>query len=137
MTREERIQALFQDRDAAKDIFVEDVDQTLANLAAHGIEMNVEELSELTSGILAGLGVEEGEELSENALEDVAGGGIVSATALLIGLKHVGKAVTGGFTAGRQDKKNKTDNSVKYVESAKTPIGKGWRAIGVAIGYYL
>ncbi len=135
MTKEEKIQALFEDKEAIKEIFVEDVDQTLANLAAHGIEMSEEELGELTAGLVEGMGISD-DELSEDALEDVAGGGI-GKSILKKCLKDVANAVSGGFTRGRADKQNKSASGIAYVESAKTPIGKGWRGIGYTIGYYL
>lgn len=132
MTREEKIQALFEDENAAKEVFVEDADQTLANLAARGIEMNKEELEEMCSGIMAGM-KSTADELSEDALEGVAGGG------LLVGLavKDVASALKGGISKGKQDKRNKSIKGMSYVEEANTPIGKGWRAIGYTIGWYL
>ncbi len=130
MTREEKVQALFQDENAVKEVFVEDADQTLANLAARGIEMSKEELGDLVSGFLEGAGIHESE-LSEDALEDVAGG--FSLTDINKSLKKVGDA----FKLGRQDKKNKTANGIKFVESAKTIEGKGWRGIGYTLGYFL
>ena len=133
---EEKLQALFQDEDAVKEVFVEDVDQTLANLAARGIEMNEQELGELTSGILSGMGIAESDELSEEELENVAGGGL-GKTIIKKCLSDVAKAVSGGFSKGRADKKSNSISGFGYVESANTAVGKGYRAIGYALGRLL
>ena len=135
MTREEKLMALMQDEEARKEVFVEDVDQTLANLAARDIELTKDELGELCSGMLAGMDSTEGE-LSEKTLENVAGGGWGT---ILIGVavKDVASALKGGVSAGRKDKKGKTIKNMSYVDEANTFIGKGWRGIGYTLGWYL
>lgn len=134
MTREEKVKELLQNEENAREIFVEDADQTLANLAAHGVEMNKEELGELASGILCGMGKEE--ELSEGELENVAGG-FAAKKLLDAALKDVVKAVGVGYIKGRKDKKSKSLKGMAYVDSANTIVGKGWRSIGYTIGWYL
>ena len=133
MTREEKLTELLKNDEVAKEIFVEDVDQTLANLAAHGVEMNQEELGELCVGMLDGMGIAE-DELSEEKLEDVAGGFSLSSTLIGMALKDVGNALKGGISAGKSDKKKKSNKGMGYVEEANTVVGKGWRAIGYTIG---
>ena len=132
MTNFEKLQALAQNEDAFKAVFTEDANETLANLAAHGIEMSKAELEELSVGLLEGMGLTEPNgELSETELEDVAGGGMVSNVCK--SLSKVGKA----FSLGRQDTKNRSCSGISYVESAKTIEGKGWRGIGYTLGYVL
>lgn len=118
MTREEKLTALLMDEEARKELFVEDADQTLANFAAHGMELSREELADLSAGILNGMEPPEGE-LSESDLEDVAGGIFVD-TGMLIGLR---------------DGIKNTDKGVQYVESSHTMTVKGLRAIGYCVGY--
>lgn len=134
MTKEEKVLTLLQDEETLKEIFVEDEEQTLANFAAHGVEMNSEELNELCSGVLAGMRAEEKEdELSEDSLENVAGGSFVIGWVL----KDVYTAIKGGVSKGRKDKKNKSTKGMSYIEEANTFVGKGFRAIGYTIGWYL
>ena len=134
MTREEKLMELLKDEEVRAEIFAEDADQTLANLAAHGVEMTHEELNELGAGMMEGLGINESEEaLSEEALENVAGGGIIAGWMW----KDVYTAVKGGYSRGRKDKKNKSIKGMSYVDEANTIVGKGWRGIGYTIGWYL
>ena len=76
---EKKVEALLQNEDEINTIFVGEPDQILANFAARGIEMSKEELGELSAGLVAGMGLPEDGELSENDLENVAGGGIGTA----------------------------------------------------------
>ncbi len=131
MTAKEKLAELLKDEEAFKALFVDDPDQTLANLAAQGIELSKEELGELASGMLEGIGLPE-EELSEDALENVAGGGI--------SLGNINKSVHGIVTAfkkGKSDKKNKSVKGMSYIEETKSFEGKGWRAIGYTVGWLL
>ncbi len=73
---QKRLEELFEDQDAIREVFVEDTEQTLANLAARGIDMSREELAAFSEGIVKGMGLDEEGELSETALEKVAGGRI-------------------------------------------------------------
>lgn len=70
----EKLEQLLSNPEEAERVFVSDVEQTLANLAAHGIEMTAEDLAELSYGILDSVTSAEDGELSEEALENVAGG---------------------------------------------------------------
>ncbi len=134
MTREEKLMELLKDDAVRTEIFAEDADQTLANLAAHGVEMTSEELSELGAGILGGMDKNGAKgELSEDALENVAGGGIITGWMW----KDVYNAVKGGYKNGRSDKRSGSLNGMSYVNGANTIVGKGWRAIGYTIGWYL
>lgn len=130
--QEENVLELLQNEEIVKEIFVEDADQTLTNLAKHGVKMSKEELCELTTGILAGIGNED--ELTESALEDVAGG-VRASKVLDSALKDVVKAISVSSMKGRKDKKKKSISGMSYVESANTVVGKGWRAIGYSIGW--
>ncbi len=71
---QKKLEALFEDPDTVREVFVEDAEQTLANLAARGIDMSREELAVFAEGVVKGLGLDEEGELSEDALENVAGG---------------------------------------------------------------
>ena len=72
---EMKLGALLENAEELKAVFVDDAEQTLANLAARGIEITREEMEDLREGIKEGLGSElEGGELSEKDLENVAGG---------------------------------------------------------------
>lgn len=135
ITREEKLIMLLQDENEFKTLFVEDADQTLVNLAARGVEMNKEELGELCAGMLDGMGHNE-DELFEEAMETVAGG-FSPLKVLDACLRDVVKAVSGGAMKGRSDKKNKSLKGMSYVEGANTIVGKGARAIGYTIGWYL
>lgn len=106
---EKKLNALLQDQEKMNAVFVKDPDQTRANLADYGIEINCEELGELCVGILEGMGipVEDGE-LSESDLETVAGGfGPVTlvaccTAAILLG----GYAFFKGYSNGMRDATN-------------------------------
>ena len=135
MTREEKLMELLENEAVRAEIFTEDADQTLANLAAHGVEMNKEELAELCVGMLDGIG-SASDELSEEAMENVAGG-FSPLKVLDACLRDVVKAVSGGAMKGRSDKKNKSLKGMAYVDGANTIVGKGWRGIGYTIGWYL
>ena len=70
-----KLEALLSNPEEMESVFVEDVQQTLDNLAARGIEMTREELAELAVGVTEGsLGASTDGELSVEALENVAGG---------------------------------------------------------------
>ena len=69
-----KLEQLLNDPAEVEQVFVSDSKQTLANLAARGIEMTQEELEELAYGILDGSLPSENGELTEDALENVAGG---------------------------------------------------------------
>lgn len=74
----EKLIALMNDDNLAKDIFSDDVDKTLENLSANGIELSKEEFTGFVDGMLSeGKAVPNDEELSKNDLEDVAGGGSI------------------------------------------------------------
>lgn len=131
MTREEKIRELLANEELAKEIFVGDADQVLANLAAHGVELSKEELGELCEGFIEGVGAGAGDELDEEALEDVAGG---------FGIGDINRSVQKvikAYKKGKSDKKNKTTKGMSYIEEAHTIEGKGWRAIGYTLGWYL
>ena len=82
----EKLEALLADEEKAEKVFVEDVQQTLQNLADLGIDLSEKELADLAAGVIAGTEAsgEEGE-LSESDLENVAGGGSIM---FLIGHHH-------------------------------------------------
>ena len=70
-----QLEKLLNDQDAVANIFVEDVDSTLANLAERGIVLTKDELAELAVGIREGvMNLPSDGELSEEMLESVAGG---------------------------------------------------------------
>ena len=75
MENYEKLEALLNDDAEREAVFVESVDETLANLAARGIQITKDEFVELVAGVLDGgeKAVAEGE-LSEGDLENVAGG---------------------------------------------------------------
>ena len=69
------LEEILSNPQAREAVFVSDPKQTLANLADRGIEMTQEELLELFSGLCDGSEALPAEgELSEDALESVAGG---------------------------------------------------------------
>ncbi len=71
-----KLEALLADEEKMEKVFVEDVAQTLKNLAAEGIDMSEDELAQLANGVMAGLEAPAAnDELNEEALENVAGGG--------------------------------------------------------------
>ena len=75
MENYEKLEALLNDDAEREAVFVESVDETLANLAARGIQITKEEFAELVAGVLDGgeKAIADGE-LSEGDLENVAGG---------------------------------------------------------------
>ena len=73
--RNAKLEALLADDEKAEAVFVEDVQQTLKNLADQGIFMTESELAQLARGIMSGMAeTDANDELSEDALDDVAGG---------------------------------------------------------------
>lgn len=74
----EKLIALMNDDNRAKDIFSDDIDKTLEMLSANGIELSRDEFTGFVEGMLSeGKAVADGKELSETDLEDVAGGGSI------------------------------------------------------------
>lgn len=70
-----QLEKLLNNQDAVANIFVEDVDSTLANLSERGIVLTKDELAELAVGIREGvMNFASDGELSEENLESVAGG---------------------------------------------------------------
>ena len=117
-----KLENLCKDPDLMAEIVGNDVDETLANLAKHGIEMTKEEYTEFATGIVSGdKGHEEGE-LDEEALSFVAGGA-----------KKTKKKVNLGFFNGLFDAAD--DNIFGTAKGAKKsgPL----YAIGYSIGYGL
>lgn len=94
---EKKLEALLQNEDEINTIFDGEPEQILANFAARGIEMSMEELGELSVGLLDGMQPSREGELSENELEDVAGGVIIVTAMVRIGVAF------GQFTVGLKD----------------------------------
>ena len=78
--REVKLQEIMQDQAVLSSVFVPDMKQTLANLAAYDIVMTEQELSDFLGGIREGTeqieaeAFNDGAELSEDELKAVAGG---------------------------------------------------------------
>lgn len=94
---EKKLEALLQNEDEISAIYDGEPDQILANFAARGIEMSMEELGELSFGLLDGARSPREDELSENELENVAGG------INMAGVMACAGVVFGQFTLGVQD----------------------------------
>lgn len=62
---------LINDETKAKEILSESIEETRENLKKHGLDFSVEELKEMSQGVALGV---QGDELSAEALDDVAGG---------------------------------------------------------------
>lgn len=94
---EKKLEALLQNEDEISAIYDGEPEQILANFAARGIEMSMEELGELSVGLLDGMQPSREGELSENELEDVAGGVNIVTAMVRIGV------ACGQFTVGLKD----------------------------------
>ena len=70
-----KLEELFKDGAAAANVFTQDADEILENLKAQGIELTEQEFSDFIHGFLSvGDLPEVNEELTEEMLENVAGG---------------------------------------------------------------
>lgn len=78
-------------KDPSKNILSDSIEETQANLAANGLDFSIEELEELAAKVEA----QDGEELNETALDDVAGGSLgvalIVCTVISVGAGHVKK----------------------------------------------
>ncbi len=119
-----KLENLCKDPDLMAEVFVNDVDETLANLAKHGIEMTKEEYAEFATGVVKGDKKHEEDELDEDALSNVAGGAKKSKKK---------KKVNLGFFNGLFDA---ADDSIFGTCKGANPSGPMY-ALGYTIGYGL
>lgn len=96
---DQQLTTLFQDSIFAEEAknfkTVEDMKKALE---AHGIEMSIDEVTELCVAIGKRAAQENGEELSEEALDDVAGGfGVVVWTCIGVGVLCIGAFALGVY----------------------------------------
>ena len=117
-----KLENLCKDPDLMAEVFVNDVDETLANLAKNGIEMTKEEYAEFATGVVKGDKSHEEGELDEEALSYVAGGA-----------KKSKKKVNLGFFNGLFDA---ADDKIFGTAKGANKSGPLY-AIGYSIGYGL
>lgn len=105
---DQRLTALFQDASFAEEAKnFKTVEDMKTSLEAHGIVMSIDEVTELCVAIGKRAAQENGDELSEEALDDVAGGlGVIFWTCVGVGVLCVGAFALGVYN-GYMDKKNK------------------------------
>lgn len=113
-----KLKELCKDPALVEKIFVGDTDQTLANLAAYGVEMTKEEYQEFATGVARGVDRLDDEELDEEALNAVAGGA---------------KKKNRGFLNGFFDA---ADDSIFGTARGAKPSGFFY-SVGYSIGYGL
>lgn len=96
---DQQLTALFQDASfAEKAKNFKTVEDMKIALEAHGIEMSIDEVTELCLAIGKRAAQENGEELSEEALDDVAGGfGIVTWVCIGVGVLCIGAFAVGVY----------------------------------------
>ncbi len=117
-----KLEALCKDPDLMAEVFVNDVDETLANLAEHGIEMTKEEYAEFATGVVRGDKESAEGELDEESLSFVAGGA-----------KKTKKKINLGFFNGLFDA---ADDAVMGTHKGANKSGPLYAA-GYTIGYGL
>lgn len=76
MDKYQQFAELISDEEKAKEILSESIEETCENLKKHGLEFTVEELQEMSQGVAVS---SNSDELSADALDDVAGGVAFSA----------------------------------------------------------
>ena len=88
--RMEKLQAALQDEQYAKDLMaLETVEDIKAKLAEAGIDFTTEEVTDLVNSVVASMNSADGE-LSEDALDNVAGGVIPLGPVIFLGLTAAG-----------------------------------------------
>lgn len=117
-SRLNKLEELCKDPVLVEQIFVEDTDQTLANLAAQGIQMTKDEFKEFATGVARGVDHLDSDDLDEEALSAVAGGA---------------KKKNRGFLNGLFDA---ADDSIFGTAKGAKPSGVLY-AVGYTIGYGL
>lgn len=71
MDKYQQFAELISDEEKAKEILSESIEETRENLKKHGLDFTVEELKEMSQGVNISAN---NDELSADALDDVAGG---------------------------------------------------------------
>ena len=111
---EKKLEGPFQKPDEINAVFSRDPDQILANFADRGIEITKEELDNICSGIMDGIGLPENGELTEKGLEEIAGGVVDFISGLHSGLlSGFYRGITGQTTSGK-DNLTRTNTTFLY-----------------------
>lgn len=97
-----KLESLCKDPELMEQVFVEDQNQTLSNLAAQGIQMTREEYGEFAAGVLQGIRKNSKEDLDEEALSAVAGGAKKTNRGFIKGMKDSGDDYVRGTCKGAQ-----------------------------------
>jgi len=89
----EKLQAAMQDKNYVRDLMaLETIDAIQAKFAEAGIDLTAEEVETIVREVVA-LEAKTDGELSEDALESVAGGGPILGMAIFLGLTAAGVAI--------------------------------------------
>lgn len=87
---EEKIKALYNDKDFTEKLsLAKSFDEAAALFASHGVVISAQELADIAKEALA----KDGDDLSEEMLDQVSGGGFLTAVGLLVGGYVVGRLI--------------------------------------------